>query len=188
MNDKDDIELIEKSKKKDKEAFRLLVDRYKNYIFSIVLSKIRSYEEAENIVQEVFLQIFLSLEDYKNDNFKAWIGRIAFNKSIDYIRKTRKEFKDESLDLKEEKLQMLLINNIDPSEELVNKEKGELLIEILENIPVIYSDTIKKHYINQKSYEEISIEENISIKTVETRMYRGRKLIQEIWRDKYEAL
>lgn len=188
MDEITDIDLVKKSLNGDEESFRVLIDRYKNYVFSIVLSKIKNYEEAENISQEVFLQVFLSLKDYKDDNFKAWIGRISFNKTIDHIRKARNKVNNEISEIDEDKIEEIFIDNKDPSKEIENKELGETLIEILEEIPAIYSETIKKHYIHQKTYEEIAKEERISIKTVETRMYRGRKLIQEIWRDKYETL
>ena len=87
----DEKELIERAKLKDEESFKILIDKYKNYVFAIILSKVSDYQEAENISQEVFIQIFLSLDSYKDDNFKAWIGRISFNKTIDYLRKKNKD-------------------------------------------------------------------------------------------------
>jgi len=184
----DEKELIERAKLKDEESFKMLIDKYKNYVFAIILSKVSDYQEAENISQEVFIQIFLSLDSYKDDNFKAWIGRISFNKTIDYLRKKNKEIKEEIKSINFYKLEEILPDNKDPSYRILNNEKGKILLEILEKIPRIYADTIKKHYIEDKSYEEISREENTSIKTVETRLYRGRKMIQKVWEDEYETL
>ena len=81
--------LIERAKEGNEEAFSDLIGIYKNYIFAIILNFIKDYDEVENIAQEVCLQLYVSLPKYDQQNFKAWLGRIATNKSIDWLRKKR---------------------------------------------------------------------------------------------------
>ena len=69
--------LIKKILSGDDNAFSQVVDEYKNYVFAIILNFIKDYDEVENVAQEVFLQVYISLPDFKIENFKGWIGRIA---------------------------------------------------------------------------------------------------------------
>ena len=99
--------LIKKAKEGDQAAFEEIVELYKNYVFAIILNFIKDYNEVENVAQEVFLQIFISLPKYKSDNFKGWIGRISSNKSIDWIRRKKSKFKEETMENSEEIIENL---------------------------------------------------------------------------------
>ena len=82
--------LVKQAANGDKKAFAELVDRYKAYIFAIILKFINDKEQAENIAQETFLQVYISLPGYKHEGFRTWIGRIAVNKAIDLQRKVHR--------------------------------------------------------------------------------------------------
>lgn len=179
--------LIEKAKQGHEESFSKLIDIYKNYIFAIILNFIKDYHEVENVAQEVSLQIYVSLPTYDQDNFKGWIGRIATNKSIDWLRKKKAKFKDESLE--DDKLEILSADQKDnPEILLVEKEKQKELQIALNSIPEIYRIALKKFYFEDKSYEEIANEEDVSTKTVASRLYRAKILLKEKWRNEDEAL
>ena len=186
---RDELDLIEKAKAGDKLAFEKIVDKYKNYVFAIILNFIKDKEEAENIAQEVFLQIYISLPKYKSDNFKAWISRISSNKSIDYIRKKRSRFKEEPLEIREDMIyQDGNRENQTPEKELLEKEKSLEVSELCSSIPKIYEDTIRKFYLEGKSYKEIGLEEGVTNKTIASRLYRGKNMLKEKWREKDETL
>lgn len=181
--------MIKKAARGHNESFESLVNAYKGYIFAIILTFIKENEEAENVSQEVFLQIYISLPKFQEDNFKAWISRIATNKSIDYLRKKRsriKESKLEALEVMDIKEDIRQVTN--PESLLINKEKKEEIRSEIEKLPQIYAQTIRKFYLEEKSYEEIALEENIPIKTVESRIYRGRILLKKKWRDRDGSL
>lgn len=184
-----EIDLIHKAKLGDQYAFEQLVERYKNYVFAIILNFIKDREEAENVMQEVFLQIYLSLPQYKSDNFKGWISRITSNKSIDYIRKNKRKFKEEPLEIREDLMYKdKTLRSKSPEEILIQGEKTLELNKLCGSIPDIYKDTIRKFYMEGKSYEEISQEEKVTIKTIASRLYRGKNMLKEKWREKDETL
>jgi RNA polymerase sigma factor (sigma-70 family) len=81
--------LVQRCLDGEQDAFTLLVEKYKGYVFAIILSFVRDEETAKDIAQEVFLQVYRSLASYRQQNFKGWIGRITANKAIDYKRKKR---------------------------------------------------------------------------------------------------
>ncbi|NLY42521.1 MAG: sigma-70 family RNA polymerase sigma factor [Clostridiaceae bacterium] len=181
--DQDSI-LIKKAALGDEEAFSKLIENYKNYVFAIILNFVRDYDEVENIAQEVFIQVYVSLPGYDHDNFKGWIGRIAANKSIDFLRRKKSKHKLEDR-LTEE---MEEDQSDSPEYQLIQKEKHDELLRAINSIPEIYRNTLTKFYFQQKSYEAIAQEENITVKTVASRLYRAKIMIREKWRDRYKAL
>ena len=171
--------VIRKAAKGDENAFRQIVDTYRNYIYSITYNILLQHDEAENISQEVFIQAYYSLQSFKAGNFKGWLGRIAVNKAIDWKRKTGNARKNV---LYLDEVSYLPANNENTIEEkLFLAEDYNLLIRIINEIPEKYARMLKNHYFKRKGYKQIALEENISEKTVESRLYRARKLIREKW-------
>lgn len=180
--------LIKESLEGNEKAFAIIVNNYKNYIFAIILSFIKDFGEAENVAQEVFLQVHTSLSTYKSDNFKAWIGKIAANKSIDWIRRKKSKFREEAVENAMELVDSTASNDDNPEMFLVDKERKEVLKRALSNIPEIYRIVIEKYYFHEKSYEIIAKEEEVPLKTVASRLYRAKILLKEKWREENETL
>lgn len=181
--------LIKKALEGDQDSFAKIVNLYKNYVFAIILNFIKDYNEVENIAQEVFLQIYISLPKYQDDNFKGWIGKIASNKSIDWIRKKKSKFREEVMENSQELVDNANLSNVEtPEEILIKKEKQEDLAKLCKSVAPIYEDVIVKFYLQGKSYEEIAKEEKTTVKTIASRLYRGRNMLKEKWREENETL
>ncbi len=75
-----------------------------------------------------------------------------------------------------------------PEISIVDKERKEVLIRALNNMPEIYRVVIEKFYFQEKSYEMIAKEEDIPIKTIASRLYRAKILLKEKWREENETL
>ncbi len=177
--------LIKKAAKGDEGSFEQLIEIYKNYVFAIILNFIKDYDEVENVAQEVFLQIYLSLPTYEDDNFKAWVGKLTSNKSIDWLRRKRSKFREETLENSEVLVDEEHMREIDtPEDILIQKENRKNLIEVLNSMPEIYRDSIEKFYFQDKSYEEIAKEDNVTVKTVASRLYRGKNILKEKWSER----
>src|SRR4051812_13433700 len=83
-----DIELGERSSRGDKDAYRLLVEKYQARVFSLALAIVKNREDAEDIAQESFVKAYLSLKDFKGQaSFFTWLYRIVYNMSIDFRRR-----------------------------------------------------------------------------------------------------
>lgn len=181
--------LIKKAIEGDEQAFEKIVDLYKNYVFAIILNFIKDYNEVENVAQEVFLQIFISLPKYESDNFKGWISRIASNKSIDWIRRKKSKFKEETMENSQEIIEDPKYSHVETPEEIfLQNEKIKEINNMCSSISPIYEDVIRKFYLEGRSYEEIAGEEGVTVKTIASRLYRARNILKEKWREENETL
>lgn len=172
--------IIKKAAQGSEQAFRLLVERYQDLIIRICHNVVKESSHAENIAQEVFLQVFRALPTYEYKGFKTWISRIALNKAIDYQRKIN-ALKKREIALTEEFQNTLIDDGRNGIDNFWRGEDRKRILSLCDNLPEIYRAIISKYYIQEKCYSDIAQEENISIKTVESRLYRARKLLRERW-------
>lgn len=175
-----DEELLQQVLAADQNAFRILVNRYKAYVFAIILNLLPGSSDAEDIAQEVFLQVYRSLPDYHPQNFKAWLGKITLNKALDWKRAHSKYGQQEILEVdywvdeNESRAPDLL---------LIKNENKNRLQEICRQLPPIYEQIIRQYYFESRSYAEIAERSGISVKTVESRLYRARAMLKQQWKE-----
>jgi len=88
-----DHELILKiTQQNDHSAFTLLVDKYQKMVVNTCRGFVNSYADAEDLAQEVFIELFESLPEFRHESkLSTWIYRIAVNKSLNHIRKKKRE-------------------------------------------------------------------------------------------------
>lgn len=160
--------------------FEEIVDQYQDYVYSLCLGMVRDSHVAADITQDVFIKIYTSIGSYRQEGFKTWISRIATNKSIDYIRKkTREKEKLVSFDFYTESL--LIVDT--PESLLLQKDQKQKLLSICEGLTPKYRGVVKKYYVENKSYAIIAAEEKISIRAVESRLYRAKGMIKKRWEE-----
>lgn len=175
---------VEQWKAGQPQAFEELIKQYQGYVFAIVLRFTSGIDDAQDIAQEVFLQVYRSLPTFQADHLKAWIGRIAVNKAIDWKRRQNRAgrepdiFRLSELDLKDQGLGL--------DEMIISQEQGAAIRRLCDKLPGHYKRVLTKYHFQNKSYRDIAREEGISVKTVETRLYRARKLLRRQWEEAYE--
>ena len=174
--------IIRKAQQGNQQAFRILVEKYQLLIYSICYNVVKDSQHAENIAQETFLQVFRSLPNYEYKGFKTWIGRIALNKAIDYQRKAT-ELKKREVEYIDDVELIVATDGQNMEDELGRKEDIKKIGELCNQLPDIYRTILRKYYIKEMCYADIALEEGISVKTVESRLYRARKLLKEKWEE-----
>ncbi len=165
----------------DSDAFRSLVEEYKNLVYMVCFNVVRDSFEAENLTQETFSQVYRSLSKYEFRGFKTRIGRIALNKAIDYKRSTAHRLTERDISLIG--IDGITDQGIEVQDILLQAEEKELIAECLRRIPEHYETVIRKSYQENKSSKQIALEENISVRTVETRLYRGKKIFRQCYEE-----
>ncbi|MCQ6277039.1 sigma-70 family RNA polymerase sigma factor [Bacillus sp. V3B] len=172
--------LIEKVLSGHDHAFRLLVEKYHNDLFRIIYAVLRDQKEAEDAAQEVFLKIYTSLPKYENQGFKTWITRIAVNHAIDMKRKRdrRQEDVTDSGEYEFRNSQSVSVET-----EVINTERQKLVRKKLNELPENYQKVIYDFYIAEKSYQQMAKEQNVQVKTIETKLYRARNWMKKHWKE-----
>jgi RNA polymerase sigma factor (sigma-70 family) len=161
-------------------AFRLLVEKYRNDVFRTVFAVLRDQKEAEDAAQEVFMKVYTSLSRYENQGFKTWITRIAVNHAIDVKRKQARRREDvvDALD------QQVPGSPKDSVEKVVIAEDQRRLVQKkLNEVPENYREVIYGFYIAEKSYQQMAKEQNVQVKTIETKLYRARNWMKRNWKE-----
>lgn len=171
--------LIRKACNGDLEAFTGIVNEYKGFLMSVVLSIVRDAIIAEDILQEAFIQIHRSLPHYRGGSFKHWLARIATNKAIDWKRKEKRRCLETPLSDIENEQDV----SVTTEGEVFKKETYSRLQAIFKQLPLEYKRTFESFYLKGKSYQKIANEEGVTVKTVESRLYRARKIIREKWKE-----
>ena len=162
----------------NRNAYALLVDKYKDRVFSLALGIVHNRELAEEIAQDVFIKAFTSLKKFRKDaGFSTWIYRITYNTAISETRKQKQIARP--VEEQFEKLASLKADEV--SEEIEQKETKHKLIEkaITELIPE-EKLILTLYYYEEKSVEQISKTTGLTTANVKVKLFRLRNKLKEI--------
>src|SRR3954464_14243400 len=85
-----DMDIISRVLQGDSAAYASLVQRYQNFVFTIVLRYVKSREDAEEVAQDVFIKAYRSLADFKgNSKFSTWLYTVTTTTCITFLRKKK---------------------------------------------------------------------------------------------------
>lgn len=162
--------------------FEQLVIKYQSLVFAICMNIVKDPLRAEDISQETFFQAYKSLGNYKFKGFKAWVCKIAANKAIDYKRKM-KQNSTKNIICMDESLMQNIEDSSNLQEDFIKRDERDRMQCLVKKLPPKYSTVIYKYYNESKTYDEIASEEGISLKTVESRLYRAKILLRKKWKE-----
>ena len=84
--------LIEKLRQGDEAAFREIVETWKNLVYNTALGILQNAEDAEDVTQEVFVQVFESIKTFKAESkLSTWLYRITVSKALDHLRRKKRK-------------------------------------------------------------------------------------------------
>ena len=187
-----ETEFIKQLINKSQLAYSTLLDDFQQKVFATCISFVPNTEDAEDIAQEVFVEVFNSIHKFKGDSkLSTWIYRITTNKCLEFIRKknTKKRFAF---------LQSITGNAIPmdktsyftemnhPGVVLENKETSETLFYAINQLPEAQRVVFTLHKIDGKSYKEISEITNKSLSSIESLMFRSKKSLQKLLENFYK--
>lgn len=147
--------VVKKAANGDQEAFRLLVEEYKQLVFSICLNIVQDSFEAENLAQETFLQVYRSLPQYQFKGFKTWLSRIAINKAIDYKRRARSRLEREIRSF--ENIEEIIDDGMSVQEMIDRREEIRILKACMQKIPEPYMRVLKKATRKEKAVRKLPL-------------------------------
>lgn len=185
-----ETELIARLKDGDQAAFRSIVEAWQDMVYNTVLGVVQQPEEAEDVTQEVFIQVFESIGQFKGDSkLSTWLYRIAVTKSLDHLRKKKRKkrfaFLQSLFGVNEEEVRQ------DPDFQhpgvaLENKEKAAVLFKAIDKLPENQKAAFTLHKLEGLSYQEVAEVLETTVSSVESLMHRAKGNLRKQLEDYYQ--
>lgn len=175
MNNPD---LVQGLKAGDQSAYRKLVEIYQQMVINTALGFVGNIENANDVTQEVFLEIFRSIHSFREQSaLSTWIYRITITRSLNHIRREKRfsgqfhESADESFSLSD-----------NPEQKLEEADRKKILHNAVNSLPRNQQIALTLHNFEELSYKEIASVMNRSVSSVEALIFRARKNLQKkLW-------
>jgi RNA polymerase sigma factor (sigma-70 family) len=185
--------LISDLKRGDPKALESLFSVYKDKVLNTALGYLQNIEDAEEITQDVFVEIFNSAGKFKGDSaLNTWIYRITVNKCLDRIKyqKRKKRFAVISSIFKSDtgELNIDMQDPIHPGIETELKERSQILFKALNKLPDNQKTAFILSKIESLSYKEISEVLKCSISSVESLIFRAKQNLKKELSAKFDEL
>jgi RNA polymerase sigma-70 factor (ECF subfamily) len=159
-------------------AWKMIVDLYSKRIFNMAYQFAGSYQEAEDLTQDIFFKLYGSLKKYSFEkNFTAWLITLAKNHLIDEYRRTKWE--KTQRDSYDEHF-LASPEGAGPEHSLLEEETRKVLWESLNRLPSEIRMAVILKEIQGKKYEEVAEIMDIPLGTVKSRINRGRLHLAKI--------
>lgn len=185
----EDLEWLSRFKAGNRNAFDFLVRKYQRRLFGVIYNMTSHKEDTADILQDVFVKAFRSLDGFKGDSqFYTWIYRIAVNTTLTHLSK-RKQKSSMSLEAwtnEEDKVPDFLLN--DPNGEkgdkaTLLKELQEKLNEALQKLSTTHRTVIVLFEIEGMSHAEIAEILHCSEGTVRSRLHYAKEQLKQLLND-----
>ena len=168
----------------DTNAFAILVDRYKDLVFTLALRMLKNREEAEEVAQDTFIKTYKPIETFKGDSkFSTWIYRVAYNTCLDRIKKNRKHLNDVEINEFTAHEVVTIDNALDNME---IKEREEAIQRCIDELPSEESFLLTLYYFDDLSLDEISKIVGITANSIKVKLFRSRKKLATILKSQLE--
>ncbi|MCX6245293.1 MAG: RNA polymerase sigma factor [Bacteroidetes bacterium] len=187
----DEASIIERLRNGEPSAFHELVESFRDRVFNTSIGLLQQREDAEDITQEVFVEIYRSVAGFRGESkLSTWIYRITVQKSMEFLRwKARKKRSGIILQLfgKEGKeVHPGLVHFDHPGTRLENKERSAILFQAISKLPLNQRTAFTLHKVEGLSYAEISGIIGVSLSSVESLMFRAKQNLQQLLSHYYD--
>lgn len=184
-------DLVNQLKANSEDAFKLLVETYKEKVLNTCYHFLHNELDAEDLAQEVFIEVFRSIGHFRQDaELSTWIYRIAVNKSLDFVRKKKRKKRFAYVmslagfgDVEKE---LPLPAPSNPQADLEQKERIEILNQAIDSLPENQKVAITLSKYEGFSNKEIAEIMNTSVSAVESLIHRAKNNLHKKLYNFYE--
>jgi RNA polymerase sigma factor (sigma-70 family) len=174
-NDTDVIALVLKG---HQQAYSILVERYRNYVFTLVLRYIKSREDAEEVAQDVFVKAYRSLPDFRGQSkFSTWLYTVATTTCISFLRKKKPEV--HSLENEKVSEAAARMEGGIPANQIEQKSKVNMVNEAIRLLNPDDAQIITLFYKSEQTLEEIAKILGKESNAVKVQLHRARGRLKE---------
>jgi len=187
-----ETELISLLKKKDREAFKIIVESWQDLVYNTAIGLLQNAEDAEDIAQEVFMQVFESITSFKGESkLSTWIYRITVSKCLDHIRKKKRKKRFafvQSLYGKNDGVMIEPPDFFHPGIKAENKENAAILFHAVEQLPENQKTAFILNKMENLSYREISDIMKLTEAAVDALLQRAKNNLKKTLKNYYLLL
>lgn len=182
MNENELIKLILQG---ERNKFRIFVEKYQQMVFRTCMGFVHNKEDADDLTQEVFIQAYRSLPDFKMESaFSTWLYRIALNASLNKVRKSTRTSFIQRLESffgpeSHETSQLTVKDTEDPEHLIIKQENSRWLQKALDSLPENQRTAIVLSKYDDLSQKEIAEIMNTTEGAVEALLQRAKKNLRE---------
>ena len=180
-----DLELVDRARGGDPEAFRDLVVRHQRRVYAVALGIVKDRDLAWDVSQDAFVRVHRHLSEFRDESsFSTWIHRITARVAIDVLRKERPSRRSDVADVPEPVLQeaapgvLSTALGTDPQETMLRRELSGRITEALGQLPDLHRTILVLREMDGLSYEELAERLSIPRGTVMSRLFHARKKMQ----------
>ena len=186
-NARHDFELVIAARSGNENAFALLMKRYKDAIYFMLLKMVYNKEDAEDLTIEAFGKAFTNINQYEPQfAFSTWLFRIASNNAIDHLRKKR--VSTVPLDTSSGRDSHtgtdynynIASESDNPEDAFIKTQNAKVLHKAVTSLKPRYRTLLELRYFKEYSYSEIAEELDLPLGTVKVQLFRSREMLLEI--------
>jgi RNA polymerase sigma-70 factor (ECF subfamily) len=174
-------EFLNQLKLADKDAFALLVYTFQKNVINICYRFLLNKEDAEDVAQEVFIEVFHSIRNFKGESkLSTWIYRIAVSKSLDEIKKRNRKKRISSFGeaLRLDQILHWMAGGESPDKKLVEDEQYAALLNSLNRLPENQRIALTLSKLEHTSNSEIAEIMKTSLTAVDSLIYRAKQKLK----------
>ncbi|MEM9176771.1 MAG: RNA polymerase sigma factor [Myxococcota bacterium] len=180
LSELSDQDLLEGLRAKNELHFSELYNRYFQRIYNFVFARMRNHAETEEVVQETFLAVFRSFENYRGQSsLLSWIYGIAKNTTNNHLRRAKSQTERIDLADDEDLVPRTSLGEGMPDEQLDMQRFGDLLAERLDGLADWQAEIFEMRHFENLSIPEISARTSRSSDAVRSSLYRVKRLFFE---------
>lgn len=183
-------QLLQGLQSRRESAFKYLVDTYQTKVYNTVLAIVQNSEEAEDVAQEVFMEVYESIEKFRGEaKVSSWVYRIATTKALEAYRKrkTQKRWGGflSSLFGENEEVVHHPADFVHPGVLLENKERSTILFKAISKLADNQKIAFTLHHVEGLSYQEITEVMQLSLSSVESLLFRAKSNLRTLLKEYY---
>jgi len=179
-------QLVRLAQSGEEAAFEELIRRHQQRVFGLVSGILRRREDVEDVVQQVFLKVFVSLKRFdQRAAFSTWLYKISVNECWDYLRKKKVRPLLYEADLSEEQVSRLdgvVSADQPPASSSDRAEARDLLERMMEKLPEQDRQLLVLKEVEGFSVQELAEILDLNVNTVKVRLFRARARLMDVYR------
>ncbi len=171
--------LIAQAKEGKQLAFTKLYNKYYNTIRYVIYNIIRNIDVTDDLISVTFTKAFMKIDKYvDNISFEMWLKTIAVNSAIDFIRRSRQEKLNDSVDDETSLYEFVDTMFSNPEDNFIFKQEKKILGKLIPTLRYKDQELLRLRFVEEKSYREIASSLKIQEEAVKSQLAKAKQRLK----------